>query len=504
MNAVAPRLRRLACPLAVISLLVAIQWVTADKTLAAPAKDDKRPNVIVIVADDMGSGDFSAAGGRLPTPNIDRLANSGVRMTEAYVTAAVCAPSRAGMLAGRPQTRFGYEFNPVGRDEANGLSLNETTLAQTMKRAGYRTGMVGKWHVGQAAGYHPLDRGFDSFFGILGGATPYLRTIAPGDLHVVTDEDALITRKRLPIIDDREPFDTAEYVTDLFTDRAIRFIGEQPSGDPFFLYFAYTAPHTPLQASARYMARVPEGGSDFQRVYAGMMFALDDGIGRLLDHLEKTGQRDNTLIIFLSDNGCPGYIGGACSNGILNGYKGYPWDGGLRVPFLVSWPERIRPAVRHDVVSSLDIAATIAAAAGTVHPKAEGVDLLPVIDGKRALRERGLFWRMGPTSVVRKGRWKMITVNKSSIAAKDGDALGRSRRADGLPATVSPLGQWTFLYDLQSDPGEKVDVAAKRPDVVARLRREWAAWDAANVPPQWTSRRSVNAEVNGARVELFN
>jgi arylsulfatase A-like enzyme len=493
----------LVSPLLGVALLasVALDANAAGNEGGGP---DNRPNVIVIVADDMGSGDFGAAGGKLPTPNIDRLANSGARMTSGYVTAAACAPSRAALLAGRPQTRFGYEFNPVGRDETNGLSLGETTIAQTMKAAGYRTGMVGKWHVGQARGYQPLDRGFDSFFGVMGGATPYLRTIGPDDLHVVTAEDSLITRQRLPIFDGRDPVDTGEYVTDLFTDRAIRFVGNEQSKQPFFLYFAYTAPHTPLQASAKYMARVKPGGSDFERVYAGMMFALDDGVGRLLDHLEKTGQRDNTLIIFLSDNGCPGYIGGACSNGILNGFKGYPWEGGLRVPYLVSWPARIKPAVRNDLVSSLDVAATIAAVAGTAHPKAEGTDLIPVLSGKKRLRDRGLFWRMGPNSVVRQGRWKLIIVNKSAGAASDSDALGRSRRADGLPAAVSPLGQWIFLYDLQADPGEKNDVSARHPEVVARLRREWTAWDRANVPPQWTSRRSVNAEVNGVRVELFN
>lgn len=494
---------RLALIFLSVTLFVSLPLAAADGGSARPASDN-RPNVIVIVVDDMGSGDFGAAGSKLPTPNIDRLANSGARMTSGYVTAAVCAPSRAALLAGRPQTRFGYEFNPVGRDETSGLSLAETTIAQTMKAAGYRTGMVGKWHVGQAAGYQPLDRGFDSFFGVMGGATPYLRSVGPDDLHVPTAEDALITRQRLPIFDGRDPTDTAEYVTDLFTDRAIRFVGEAPSTQPFFLYFAYTAPHTPLQASAKYMARVKPGGSDFERVYAGMMFALDDGIGRLLDHLDKTGQRDNTLIFFLSDNGCPGYVGGACSNGILNGFKGYPWDGGLRVPYLISWPARIKPVVRNDLVSSLDVAATIAAVAGTAHPKAEGTDLIPVLSGKKHLRNRALFWRMGPNSVVRQGRWKLIIVNKSTAAANDSDALGRSRRADGLPATVSPLGQWAFLYDLDADPGEKNDVAARHPEVVARLRREWAAWDRANVPPQWTSRRSVNAEVNGFRVELFN
>ena len=218
--------------------------------------EQSRPNIIVIVADDLGYNALSVYGGKTPTPHIDKLAAGGVLMTSGYVTAAVCAPSRAAILSGRQQTRFGFEFNPVGRDESGGMSLEETTIAETMKSAGYRTGMVGKWHLGQAEGYRPLDRGFDSFFGILGGATPFLTKIGPDDLHVVTAEDQFITRDRFPIIDQETPVDTDQYVTDLLTDRAIEFAGE-PQTQPFFLYLAYTAPHTPLQASATYLERTP-------------------------------------------------------------------------------------------------------------------------------------------------------------------------------------------------------------------------------------------------------
>lgn len=469
-----------------------------------------RPNIIVIVVDDMGYNDFSLVGGKIPTPNIDRLAQSGARMTAGYVTAAVCAPSRTAILTGRQQTRFGFEFNPVGRDETSGLSLAETTIAQTMKKAGYRTGMVGKWHIGQQPGYQPLDRGFDYFYGVLGGATPYLRSIGADDLHVVTAEDSRITRQRLPLFDGRTPIDPEGYVTDLFTDKSIGFIGDRGVGDrgvqeqqPFFLYLAHTAPHTPLQAPAKYLQRTGKGGSDFDRVYAGMFAALDDGVGRLIEHLKKTGQYDNTLVFFISDNGCPSYVGGACSNKPLNGWKGYPWDGGLRVPYLISWPARIKPQVRNEIVSSLDIAATSAALAGITHPRAEGVNLVSVLDRPQQANGRTLFWRTGPNHVVRQGRWKMIVANKAAAPAADDD-LGRSLRPDGIAATVSPLGQWTLLYDLEKDPGEKVDVAAQNPQVVASLQRLFAEWDKDNVAPQWTSRRGITVEVNGARAELFN
>lgn len=463
--------------------------------------EQSRPNVIVIVADDLGYNDLSVYGGKTPTPHIDKLAAGGALMTSGYVTAAVCSPSRAAILSGRQQTRFGFEFNPVGRDESGGMSLEETTIAETMKSAGYRTGMVGKWHLGQAEGYRPLDRGFDSFFGILGGATPFLTKIGPDDLHVVTAEDQFITRDRFPIIDQETPVETDQYVTDLFTDRAIEFAGQSQT-QPFFLYLAYTAPHTPLQASATYLERTPIDASDSERVYAAMLTSLDDGIGRLTDYLKSTGQFDDTLIIFLSDNGCPSYV--SCSNAPLNGWKGYPWEGGLRVPFIVSWPDRITPSANDAPVSSLDIAATAAAAAGADHPGAEGKNLVQSQEAPDSIQsERALFWRFGPTRVVRAGQWKLITVNRSTETGS-GDELQRSRLPDGIPAVVSALGQWTFLYDLATDPAERFDVAAQHPEVVVELQQKWEEWNQENVEPQWTSRRGVRGVVNESRIELFN
>ena len=481
-----------------VTLLLLAASVGDHSVSSATAAATTRPNVIVILADDLGFNDISANGGRIPTPNIDALAASGTRFTSGYVTAAVCAPSRAALLAGRQQTRFGYEFNPVQRDAAGGMSLGETTIAQTMKGAGYRTGIVGKWHLGQPDGYNPLDRGFDTFYGVLAGATPYLTTIGPDDMHVKTAEDDRITRKSLPVFDGRTRVEPTDYLTDVFTEKAVDFIGRDQA-KPFFLYLAYTTPHTPLQASAKYMARVPQGGSGFQRVYHAMMLSLDDGVGRLVAHLKATGQYENTVIFFLSDNGCPSYVGGACSNQPHSGWKGYPWDGGLRVPFLMSWPAQVKPGTSDSVVSSLDIAATAAAVAGATHPRAEGVDL------SRASPKatRALFWRMGPTQVVRKGKWKMIVVNKGT-APVEGDELGRSLRPDGQPATVSELGQWTLLYDLAADPGEKTDVSAANPGVVRELAQAWEAWNKSNVAPQWTSRRGLNAEINDLRIEQFN
>jgi len=472
------------------------------------SKSPGKPNIIVIIADDLGYGDIGANGGRIPTPNIDALATSGVRMTHGYATAAVCAPSRAGLMIGRQQTRFGFEFNPAGRDTQRGMSLQETTIAQTLKSAGYRTAIVGKWHLGQAEGYTPLDRGFDSFYGVLGGATPYLTAIGPNDLHVETAEDRLITRDRLPIFDGRTRVEPDAYVTDVFTDKAIEFV-DRRSEKPFFLYLAYTAPHTPLQAPAHYLSRVGEKSSNYHRVYAAMLTAMDDGIGKLVRHLKATGTYDNTLIVFLSDNGCPSYIGGACSNAPLQAWKGYPWDGGIRVPFLVSWPRSIAPGVYSNPVSALDIAATAAAAAGVAHPGAEGRNLVSQVMDPAAHSSRALFWRMGPTRIVREGRWKLVVVNRSAPvggapANRATDDLSRSMRPDGVPAVVSALGQWTLLYDLEVDPGEKFNLAERHPQKVKELLQKWDQWNEGNIEPQWTSRRGVAAEVENMWVEMFN
>ncbi|MFY7850222.1 MAG: sulfatase-like hydrolase/transferase, partial [Brevundimonas sp.] len=225
--------------------------------LGAPSEAravDSRPNVIVIVADDLGYGDIGANGGRIPTPNIDALARSGVRFTNGYVTAAVCAPSRAGLLTGRAQTRYGFEFNPVGRDERVGPPTTETMMPGILKSQGYATGMVGKWHVGKAAGFHPLDRGFDSYYGVLDGGTSFFPEVGPDDEVAITADFAQFNRARLPIYRGREVIEAPGYLTDRFTDEAVQFVS-QKRDRPFYLYLAHTAPHTPLMAPKVYLDR---------------------------------------------------------------------------------------------------------------------------------------------------------------------------------------------------------------------------------------------------------
>lgn len=486
-------------------LLAAAVLGCSGAAAAPPAVAEARaPNVIVIVADDLGYGDVSAYGrSRIRTPNIDRLAASGVRFTDGYVTAAVCAPSRAAMLTGRQQTRYGWEFNPAGRDQTTGVDATQPMIGQLLKQAGYATAMVGKWHLGRRPGFHPLDRGFDEYFGVLDGATEYWDTKAPGDVGITTPVDALFSREQLPIYRGRETVQVDGYLTDVFTREATDYIGRNKA-KPFFLYLAYTAPHTPLQAASHYLSRASSESREIDRIYDAMLLSLDDGVGRILDKLEAEGLREDTIVVFLSDNGCPNYVRGACSNGRLSGYKAYLWEGGVRVPYIFSWPRAVRPSVSAQPVSSLDILPTVAAAAGASVPAGrEGLDLSPCLRDPAACPQRALFWRAGPNHAVRAGDWKLIVVNKSDKPAHAPDDLNPPV-ADGVKAEVSPLGQWVLLYNLKADPGEKQTVAAAHPEIVARLQARFAQWDRQNVEPAYTSRRQFRAAVNGLPVELVN
>lgn len=508
--------------IAVAALALGLPPQSATGADKAPPR---RPNVIVILADDLGYGDTSAYGSTLiRTPNIDALAADGVRFTQGYVSHPVCAPSRAGLLTGRYQTRFGYEFNPVGRDRTGGVSLNEVFVGQVMQEAGYRTAMIGKWHLGEPGGYHPAARGFDEYFGTTAGANAFIVQSEPGDeyhtppgagatygtseggggLGAGTEVEQMARlRERAPIQRGREPVEVKDYLTDAFTDEAVRFIGANKDR-PFFLYLAHTTPHTPLQAPAKYIERYRHIENKGQRVYAAMVASLDDSVGAIRAKLKAEGLEKDTVIIFLSDNGCAGYIGDACSNAPLNGYKGTHLEGGVRVPFIMAWPGRIRPGqVDARTVSSLDIAPTAAALAGARMPKgSDGVDLTPYVTGKRnETPNPTLYWRSGQNFAIRDGDWKMWMVNRADPSEQ---AINTSRvTPDGVHATLSPLGRFVMLYNLKDDPGERTNLAKSRPEVVARLQAKIEAWDKGNVAPQWTSMRQGVRRIEGELVRIY-
>ena len=509
------------------AVVCGLALLAAASAPRAVAQKPRPPNIIVILADDLGYGDTGVYGSKIiRTPNIDALAADGVRFTQAYVTHPVCAPSRAAILTGRYRQRFGWEFNPVGRDRQGGVSQSEAFIGQILKTAGYATGMVGKWHLGEAPGYQPLDRGFDEFFGITTGASAFMTAFKPGDeAHTptgaegsyrttvaadplppgATEMDRMASVRRMaPVRRGREVVEVSDYLTDAFTDDAVRFIGAHKDR-PFFLYLAYNAPHTPLQAPKAYIDRYRDVADPGKRVYAAMVSALDDGVGAVRAKLRAEGLERNTLIIFLSDNGCAGYVLGACSNAPLNGFKGMHLEGGVRVPYIVAWPGRIKGGrVDARVVSSLDITPTAAALAGATLPHGtDGVDLLPYVTGRNAATPNPtVYWRAGPNFAIRDGTWKLWSVNRADPS--EAASAGAEVTPDGVQATVSPLGAYDMLYDLAADTGEGRNLSAARPDILAKLKARIAAWDKGNIAPQWTSMRQAVRRQDGVLVKIYD
>ena len=434
------------------------------------------PNIVLIFADDLGIGDTSVYGSdAIATPNIDALAGEGVRFTQGYVSHPVCSPSRAGLLTGRYQQRHGWEFNPAGRDARIGMSLNERTFADELKAIGYATGMIGKWHLGYPRPYHPLSRGFDEYFGVLAAVSIYIDARLPG---VETIGRPLTERPtRIGVFRGFEEVKVNRYLTDVFTDEAVAFI-DRHRDEPFFLYLSHTTPHTPLQATAPYLDRYRHIQDKRKRVYAAMVASLDDSVGRVVEKLKAIGQYENTMIVFLSDNGCVGYTGNVCSNAPFAGFKRYHQEGGIRVPFIMSWPGTLPAGVVYEnPVISLGLLATFTAAAAGPKTTEDSVNLLPFLTGERSGKPHEyLYWRSGPTIAIRDDRWKLIRYNRTDFRPSDLNQAGRLEPPEGGWPTGSPHGQITLLYDLREDPGETTNLADQHSEIVRRLLTEHAEW----------------------------
>ena len=473
-----------------------------------------RPNVVIIVADDLGYGDIEANGSELiATPNIDGLARDGVRLTDGYVSAAVCSPTRAGLFTGRYQNRFGYEYNPTnnyvsGPDSELGLPEGQTTLGDLMRGAGYVTGLIGKWHLGALEQYHPLNRGFDEFFGHLGGGTSYF----DGPTADAVSWPGPILRGRESPRDVREILDgfevvkVEEYLTDAFADRAVDFI-ERHASKPFFLMLTPNAPHTPIQATTEYVDRNLHIEREGARIFAAMVSAVDDMVGDVVDALRRNSIERNTLVVFLSDNGCINYVSDAiCTNSPLSGAKRYHLEGGVRVPFLLKWPDGLpQGAVYGHPVISLDLYATLGAVAGVDESALDGRDGVNLIPYLRSEAEgpphEFLFWRSAPNRSVRWGNWKLWKVDRTDL---EESALQGGRLLPNVEyPPVSAHGQLTVLHDLSTDVGEQVNLASDHPDIVERLEGELDAWNATLAEPMWTSRRSTVDRLHGEMVQLY-
>lgn len=432
---------------------------------ASQGAKSTRPNILVIVADDLGYGDIGVQGGKdVPTPNIDKLAKAGLRCTSGYVSAPYCSPSRAGLLTGRYQTRFGHEFNPhVGLEAKLGLPLDQRTSADLLKAAGYVTGLVGKWHQGFSKNHHPQSRGFDEFFGFLVGGHNYaLRKDAEPKFSSTYSHNLIYRGREVQKIDG--------FATDLFTDEALGFM-KRNKEKPWFLYLAYNAVHTPLEISDKLKDRVPADIKDpDRRGYLALLLGLDDSIGRIMAHLHETGEDENTLIVFFSDNGgsglAPFLAYNTGNNRPLRGNKGQTLEGGIRVPFMIAWRGKLPAGKTYDEpVIALDVLPTSLSLAGAKTPKnIDGVNLMPHLLGEnKAAPHEALYWRFGPQKAIRKGNWSLVDWRDFEKKTNSG---------------------WQ-LFDLSKDIGQKDDLAKKHPDKAAELSQAWQRWDAQNIAPLW-------------------
>lgn len=428
-----------------------------------------RPSFVVILTDDQGYGDLSCMGATdFQTPHLDALAASGARCTSWYSNSPVCSPSRASLLTGRYPGHAGVRSILGGHRTASGLHPSVPSLAAVLRERSYRTGMVGKWHLGVDPACRPDAHGFEQWFGFLAGCIDYYSHIFywsrnDNPLHDLWDNG-------------REVYDNGVYFTDMVTGRAVDFLSRVDDDEPFFLYAAYNAPHYPMHAPARYVDRFPHLPPD-RRIMAAMLAAVDDGVGAIVDALRRRGRLEDTCIVFTSDNGpsretrnwldgrSDPYYGG--SSGGFRGGKFSLFEGGIRVPGIVSWPACIAAGrVVHEPVLSMDVLPTLLTAAGgdVGGRELDGRDVLAVLaEGAPSPHER-LFWEMGPQTAVRQGRWKLV--------------LNGRVEEGGRP--TAPL----FLADLEADPGERMNLADEHPRMAAQLRSAAERWRA-GIERQW-------------------
>ncbi|MCX6908686.1 MAG: sulfatase-like hydrolase/transferase [Verrucomicrobia bacterium] len=415
----------------------------------------QKPNILLIVADDLGYGDVSAYGCKdFNTPHLDSIAKAGMRFTSGYVTAPVFGPSRAALMTGRHNCRIlPFEGNPSHGSDT-GLPLEHKTMADHLKTAGYRTAALGKWHLGETPQHHPMSRGFDEFFGFLSGMHSYFKA-----------EDAAWG----PLLRGREKTELKDYLTFALADEACAII-RRPSPAPFFLYLAFNAPHVPLEAPENYLAKTAHLADRKRRLNAAMILAMDDAVGRVLAALRESGRADNTLIVFLSDNGAALIKGSAengGSNAPLRGSKAQLWEGGIRVPFFVQWPGHIAAGGVSDTpVSSLDLLPTLLAAANSSHHASrdeslDGLNLLPWLEGKAEPPTREhFFWKFGANQfAIRGGDMKLVRV-----------------------------GADKGLFNVRQDISETTDRTEARAILARQLEAAWKKWDAGNLVTTRTPR----------------
>jgi len=405
--------------------------VASRLAFAAREGNPGKPNIILIESDDLGYGDLGCYGSKnINTPHLDTLATQGVRLTHYYVAVPLCAPTRVSLMTGKYPQRTSLAWNPNWKNPDDGLSPDEITIAELLRDAGYHTGLVGKWHLGYSEKFRPLKQGFQEYYGFLSGWADYHK-------HTYRDDSKWMFRNE-------QPFDEPGYMTDLLTREAIAYL-DRHQHESFFLYLAYNAPHGPIQAPEEWVARTKG------YVYGAMVECLDDGIGKLIQHLDKLGLADDTLVIFMNDNGGVAQPDRG-TNAPLSGSKGGLKEGGIRVPSIARWPGKIPPGKEVDEpVISMDLFTTFAKVGGAALPKnvvVDGKDILPVLTRKSQSPHDILFWQFKKQTAARRGELKLLR--------QEGEA--------------------DRLYNVVQDPGEKHDLAGERPEVVKELGAAIDRW----------------------------
>ena len=419
-----------------------------------------KPNIILILTDDQGYADVGFNGSKdILTPHIDKIAEDGIIFSDGYVSHPYCSPSRAGLMTGRYQQRFGHEHNVLfsPQDSTMGTPNNEVFLSNKMKEAGYKTCAIGKWHLGDHPNFLPPQRGFDHWFGFSGGHMNYWG-------YPYSKNKTMHIQRNGKNVD----HNGLTYLTDDFTNEALSFIKQQKD-TPFFMYLSYNAPHSPDHATKQYLEKADHIENGIRSVYAAMIAGVDEGVGRIDSLLTRLGIRENTLIIFLSDNG--GRLD-AANNGQFRGHKGMLFEGGIRVPFTMSWPAKLpQNTTYNQPVISLDIFSTCLAAANLKlndSLRLDGKNLLPFL--KNNLTEaphKALFWRVanGEEYAIRKGNYKLI---KSAYKNK------------------------TMLFDLSKDEMETHDISSLKPELFNELEKLYTNWNRDLAEPRWTDPHILN------------
>ena len=414
--------------------------------------NDSKPNIIIILADDAGYSDFGFMGSdEIKTPNLDQLALDGVVFNNAYVSASVCSPSRAGLLTGMYQQRFGHECN-LDSDVNNSFDPNQITIAEALKTEGYTTGLIGKWHLGDKTQNHPLKNGFDYFWGFISGARNYFY-----------DPNEVNRNSIRNVVENYTQTKFDGYLTDVLGNKAISFIDKNnQSNNPFFLFLSFNAPHTPMQAKEEVLEKFKDNP---RKVYASMMWSMDEAIGHVIDALKKNNQYDNTIIYFLSDNGA------AMSNNAspfpFKGWKGNQYEGGIKTPMIMTWKNKIKSNTKFDgFISALDIFKTsleVSNVNDDLMVNADGKNIMNYINDN-TIQNENLFWRKDKMATVRSGNYKLIRLNDTS----------------------------TVLYNIENNYFEDLDLKLVELSIHDSLFKLLSSWEDRLIDPNWIENKDWN------------